>query len=57
MAKYASNGTCAEKDIELKIVVLDENDCIPVIAVDQVGSVSESSAAGILRHPQFTYVA
>lgn len=51
MAKYA-DGTLAEKDIDLKITVVDENDCAPVIKLQQVGSVSESSAAGILSHIQ-----
>ncbi|KAL6104615.1 dsg1 [Pungitius sinensis] len=45
IAKYA-NGAKAEKDIDLKIVVLDVNDCPPVIKVQQVGSVNESSAQG-----------
>nr|XP_040027751.1 desmoglein-2-like [Gasterosteus aculeatus aculeatus] len=45
IAKYA-DGTRAEKDIELNIVVLDVNDCPPVIKVQQVGSVNESSAEG-----------
>ncbi|KAJ3595124.1 hypothetical protein NHX12_004429 [Muraenolepis orangiensis] len=40
------NGVRAEKDVELRIVVLDENDCSPVFQVNQVGSVNESSAAG-----------
>ncbi|XP_051274366.1 desmoglein-2 [Dicentrarchus labrax] len=45
MAKYA-DGTEAEKDLDLKITVLDENDCPPVIKAQQVGFVNESSAAG-----------
>ncbi|XP_068196504.1 desmoglein-2-like protein [Antennarius striatus] len=45
MAKYA-DGSMAEKDLDLKIAVVDENDCPPVITANQVGSVSESSAAG-----------
>ncbi|KAM8850390.1 desmoglein-2-like protein [Spinachia spinachia] len=45
IAKYA-DGTRAEKDIELNIVVLDVNDCPPVIKVQQVGYVNESSAEG-----------
>ncbi|XP_068594074.1 desmoglein-2-like protein [Cebidichthys violaceus] len=45
IAKFA-NWTKAEKDIELNIKVLDVNDCPPVIKVQQVGSVNESSAAG-----------
>ena len=48
MAKY-QNGTPAEKDIDLKITVVDQNDCPPVIKVQQVGYVNESSAAGILQ--------
>ncbi|XP_041659024.1 desmoglein-2-like [Cheilinus undulatus] len=40
-----TDGTLAEKEIDLKITVVDENDCPPVIAA-QVGSVNESSAAG-----------
>lgn len=45
-ARYA-DGTKAENDIELKITVDDENDCPPVIKVQQSGDVAESSAAGI----------
>ncbi|XP_031711123.1 desmoglein-2-like isoform X1 [Anarrhichthys ocellatus] len=45
IAKF-TNGTKAEKDIELNIKVLDVNDCPPIIKVQQVGSVNESSAAG-----------
>ncbi|XP_034411816.1 desmoglein-2-like [Cyclopterus lumpus] len=45
IAKFA-DGSRAEKDIDLDIIVLDVNDCPPVIKVQQVGSVSESSAAG-----------
>lgn len=45
LARYA-DGTEAEKVLDLKITVLDVNDCTPVIAAQQVGSVSESSAAG-----------
>ncbi|XP_053738388.1 desmoglein-2-like protein [Synchiropus splendidus] len=44
-AKY-EDGRPAEKDIDLKITVLDENDNPPVIRVNQVGSVHESSRAG-----------
>ena len=46
IAKY-SNGERAENDIELVVVVLDENDCSPVFQFDQMGSVNESSSAGI----------
>ncbi|KAM9844703.1 desmoglein-2-like protein [Aulostomus maculatus] len=45
IAKYV-DGSYAEKDIDLKIKVLDENDCPPVIKVQQAGSVNESSKAG-----------
>lgn len=37
----------AESDIDLKITVDDENDCPPVIKVQQAGQVQESSSAGI----------
>ncbi|CAL8315892.1 unnamed protein product [Gadus morhua 'NCC'] len=47
VAKF-SNGAKAEKDIELAIVVLDENDCSPVFQVNQMGSVNESSPAGTI---------
>ncbi|CAN9502825.1 unnamed protein product [Ophioblennius macclurei] len=40
------DGTRAEKDIDLNIIVEDVNDCPPVIQMNQVGSVSESSRAG-----------
>uniref|UniRef100_A0A672G470 Desmoglein-2-like n=1 Tax=Salarias fasciatus TaxID=181472 RepID=A0A672G470_SALFA len=45
IAKYM-DGTRAEKDIDLIITVEDVNDCPPVIQMNQVGSVKESSAAG-----------
>ncbi|CAJ1072357.1 desmoglein-2-like [Xyrichtys novacula] len=45
VAKY-TDGTLAERDLDLKVTVVDENDCIPIIKVQQVGSVNESSAAG-----------
>ncbi|KAF7668476.1 hypothetical protein LDENG_00008060 [Lucifuga dentata] len=45
MAQYA-NGSYAEKDIDLKITVVDENDCPPVIQAQQAGYVNESSAEG-----------
>lgn len=45
-ARYR-DGTIAENDIDLKITVDDENDCPPVIKMQQVGAVKESSAAGI----------
>ncbi|KAK9539280.1 hypothetical protein VZT92_004396 [Zoarces viviparus] len=45
IAKF-TDGTKAENDIDIKIKVVDVNDCPPVIKVQQVGSVRESSAAG-----------
>ncbi|XP_070700781.1 desmoglein-2-like protein [Pempheris klunzingeri] len=45
LAKY-TDGTNAENEIDLKITVVDENDCPPVIKANQVGSVNESSKAG-----------
>ncbi|XP_035526636.1 desmoglein-2-like [Morone saxatilis] len=45
MAKYA-DGTEAEKNLDLRITVLDDNDCPPVIKAQQVGYVNESSATG-----------
>lgn len=42
---FYSNGKRAEKDIDLRIVVLDRNDCPPVFSMQQTGSVYESSAA------------
>uniref|UniRef100_A0A3Q1HG81 Desmoglein-1-like n=1 Tax=Acanthochromis polyacanthus TaxID=80966 RepID=A0A3Q1HG81_9TELE len=45
IAKY-QDGRKAEKDIELKITVLDENDNPPVIVAQQVGYVEEHSATG-----------
>uniref|UniRef100_A0A3Q0S8E3 Desmoglein 2 n=1 Tax=Amphilophus citrinellus TaxID=61819 RepID=A0A3Q0S8E3_AMPCI len=41
-----TNGTQAEKYIDLNITVVDENDNPPVIKVQQVGYVNESSATG-----------
>uniref|UniRef100_A0A8C8MNX1 Desmoglein 2 n=1 Tax=Oncorhynchus tshawytscha TaxID=74940 RepID=A0A8C8MNX1_ONCTS len=40
-----SNGSRAEKDIDLRISVEDQNDCQPVFVFGQSGSVNESSAA------------
>uniref|UniRef100_A0AAY4CVP4 Cadherin domain-containing protein n=1 Tax=Denticeps clupeoides TaxID=299321 RepID=A0AAY4CVP4_9TELE len=40
------NGSRAEKDVPLVIMVLDENDCSPVFSVETFGSVSEASAVG-----------
>ncbi|XP_004079413.1 desmoglein-2 [Oryzias latipes] len=45
VAKYL-DGSRAEDDLDLLIKVNDENDCPPVIAMQQVGYVRESSAAG-----------
>ncbi|XP_059201028.1 desmoglein-2-like protein isoform X2 [Centropristis striata] len=45
VAKY-TDGTYAERDIDLNITVVDENDNPPIIKVQQVGFVNESSAAG-----------
>ncbi|KAM9349915.1 desmoglein-2-like protein [Symphorus nematophorus] len=45
VAKF-TDGSRAEKDLDLRIIVQDQNDCIPIIKADQVGSVNESSAAG-----------
>ncbi|XP_077472123.1 desmoglein-2-like protein isoform X2 [Stigmatopora argus] len=45
VAKY-EDGTPAEKDVDIRITVLDENDNAPIIKASQVGSVNESSAAG-----------
>ncbi|XP_061654604.1 desmoglein-2-like protein [Phyllopteryx taeniolatus] len=45
VAKY-EDGTRAEKDVDIRITVVDENDNTPIIKADQVGSVSESCAAG-----------
>lgn len=42
----------AENDIDLKITVDDENDCPPVVKVQQVGAVKESSEAGIAEGNQ-----
>ncbi|XP_034039169.1 desmoglein-2-like [Thalassophryne amazonica] len=43
---HFANGSLAEKDIDLKITVEDENDCPPVIEIQQIGYVKEASAAG-----------
>ncbi|XP_077414827.1 desmoglein-2-like protein [Vanacampus margaritifer] len=47
VAKYV-DGTPAEKDVDIRITVVDENDNAPVIKVGQVGSVKESCAAGTI---------
>lgn len=54
-AKY-ENGNNAESPIDLKITVVDENDCPPVIKVQQVGYVNESSAKGILQYLQYVSI-
>lgn len=48
MATY-EDGTRAEKDVDLRITVVDANDNAPIIKRGQVGSVKESCAAGIQR--------
>ncbi|XP_057714379.1 desmoglein-2-like protein [Corythoichthys intestinalis] len=45
VAKY-EDGTRAEKDVDIRITVVDENDNTPIIKANQVGSVNESCAAG-----------
>ncbi|KAL0966166.1 hypothetical protein UPYG_G00291820 [Umbra pygmaea] len=47
VARY-SNGSRAEKDVELGIIVLDQNDCTPVFTISQSGFINESSATGII---------
>ncbi|KAM8727098.1 desmoglein-2-like protein [Acanthopagrus schlegelii] len=47
IAKFL-DGTLAEKDVYLNITVLDINDNPPVIKVQQVGYVNESSAEGTI---------
>ncbi|XP_060769683.1 desmoglein-2-like protein [Neoarius graeffei] len=41
-----SNGELAEKDIDLNIIVLDQNDNPPVFNMEVIGSVDELSAEG-----------
>ncbi|XP_051983851.1 desmoglein-2-like protein isoform X2 [Xyrauchen texanus] len=43
VAKFL-NGSYAEKDIDLRIVVLDENDCPPVFNIQMIGAIHELSA-------------
>ncbi|XP_051553435.1 desmoglein-2-like protein [Myxocyprinus asiaticus] len=43
VAKFL-NGSYAEKDIDLRIVVLDENDCPPVFNIQLSGAIHELSA-------------
>lgn len=45
MAKFL-NGSYAEKDIDLRIVVLDDNDCAPVFTTQMSGAVHELTARG-----------
>ncbi|KAI7790110.1 putative desmoglein-2, partial [Triplophysa rosa] len=45
VAKFL-NGSYAEKDIDLRIVVLDENDCAPVFTTQTSGAVHERTARG-----------
>lgn len=45
VAKF-TNGSRAEKDIDLVIEVEDQNDCPPVFSVSAAGEVSEASAVG-----------
>ncbi len=54
MAKF-QNGSRAEKDIDLRIVVEDENDCPPVFNLT-TGAVYERSAIGtaIIHHTSET---
>ncbi|KAB5579050.1 hypothetical protein PHYPO_G00190260 [Pangasianodon hypophthalmus] len=40
------DGSLAERDLDLKIIVLDLNDCIPVFKVEVIGSVDELSDEG-----------
>uniref|UniRef100_I3JTH5 Desmoglein-2 n=1 Tax=Oreochromis niloticus TaxID=8128 RepID=I3JTH5_ORENI len=47
VARY-TNGTQAEKYIDLNITVEDENDNAPVIKLQQVGYVNESSRSGVV---------
>ncbi|XP_056149200.1 LOW QUALITY PROTEIN: desmoglein-2-like protein [Lampris incognitus] len=47
VAQY-SDGSRAEADINIRVEVQDENDCAPVFAMQQMGYVAESSAAGTL---------
>jgi len=42
-----SDGKRAEKDIDLRFVVLDRNDCPPVFSMQQIGEVDEHSAVGV----------
>ncbi|KAG8014182.1 Desmoglein-2, partial [Nibea albiflora] len=47
MAKYP-NGSNAERELDLKIFVDDQNDCSPIVVENQVGSVNESSSPGTI---------
>lgn len=55
VAKFL-NGSNAEKDIDLRIVVLDQNDCAPVFTTRTSGAVREMSARGTGNiHPNACY--
>uniref|UniRef100_A0A1A7W8T5 Cadherin domain-containing protein n=1 Tax=Iconisemion striatum TaxID=60296 RepID=A0A1A7W8T5_9TELE len=43
---WFTNGSRAERDVDLKFDVLDKNDNAPIIKAQQVGSVSEGCKAG-----------
>ncbi|XP_068504748.1 desmoglein-2-like protein isoform X2 [Syngnathus scovelli] len=47
VAKY-EDGSRAEKDVDIRITVVDENDNPPIIKIGQVGTVKESCAAGTI---------
>ncbi|KAG7214811.1 hypothetical protein INR49_010703, partial [Caranx melampygus] len=47
IAKF-TDGTYAEKDLDLKIAVGDKNDNPPIIRAKQIGYVNESSASGTI---------
>lgn len=49
LATY-SDGSLAESNLDLKIVVEDVNDCTPVVKAQQIGSISESSLEGKSSH-------
>lgn len=42
------DGSPAEDPVDLNITVDDVNDCTPVVKLHQVGTVKESSKAGIV---------
>ncbi|XP_061150985.1 desmoglein-2-like protein isoform X1 [Syngnathus typhle] len=47
VAKY-EDGSRAEKDVDIRITVVDENDNPPIIKIGQVGTVKESCVAGTI---------